>query len=125
MHPGHEQVIDATRIVRMTAAGLEYKDQSGQLQFVDFATCARNFAWYVKNSGDFPDWHLLTADDIPKLRCVGWRDITGKPPFIELFSQPRTRIEFRRSWRCLSPESKFSEVRKRLVELGWRTFDLS
>lgn len=116
--------VDITQVIRVTPTGLEYRDATGSIRAIDFAQCAANYARYIIASRGLPDTGVTEAE-VSSSRGVGERDILGHPPYFELFSEPKTRIEFRLSWKCLSPENRFYEFQCELIEAGWRTLDLS
>ena len=110
--------VDITQVIRVTPNGLEYRDADGSLRSIDFAQCAANRARYLMTS------RRLGEAAVASLRWVGERDIFAHPPYFELYSEPRTRLEFRFSWKCLSPEERFREFQWALRDAGWRTLDL-
>jgi hypothetical protein len=109
------------RTVNVTQEGIQYIDENGNRQIIDFETCRKNWVEYVNNSEDFAVSNL----SISETSCVAWRDITHKPPYIEFFTEPRIRFEFKFSLWCLSPKQAFIRVQMKIVESGWTTYDLS
>jgi len=113
-------------IIKITTKELLYKDNNDQIKSIDFYECRKNWVKYINESNDD-----LTEE---KTSCVGWRDILGKPPYIELFSDPRIKFTFneRRTlyeWLNNKNSSKgnknFIKLHYEINEKGWKTFDLS
>ncbi|MEZ7860849.1 MAG: hypothetical protein QMB40_00510 [Aeromonadaceae bacterium] len=98
------------------------RDGTQTVVTIDLSECARNFYDYLQRSGELrePSASLKTEP----FRGIGWRDLFASPPYIELFAEPRLRIEFRRSWRVWDPTKKFLETQAQLLNAGWTTLDM-
>lgn len=111
-------------IISVTHEGLTYRDESKNVVAIHFQECAENYRNYVLTSDEFnvkdPEEHMQETPN-----CVGWRDVTAKTQFIEFFSQPRVKIEFRSNWRTWDTRTKFLELQNKLCVMGWTTLDLS
>jgi hypothetical protein len=127
----HIVIYRSTTIVALDRDGLTYRDSAGREHVIDFTDCRRNWLHYVQTSGDFPDATLCSLDDTTG---VAWRDVTGRPAYIEFFTEPRTRFVFtsRRSLldRLLFQRSsawiaEFHALQLRIGRAGWTSFDLS
>jgi hypothetical protein len=89
--------------------------------FVDFETCRQNFTKWLQLENN------LTEEERNKLelqtRCVAIRDAFEDPKYIEFFSVPRIRIEFKK--RLFKDDYKeFRKLISMLNEVGWKTFDM-
>jgi len=119
---------EGNKILSITSDGLVYLDDQEE-KFIDFKTCRRNWVQYVNHSGDFKTTGLSERDTT----CVAWRDFFSKPPYIEFFTQPRTRFEFfapptfferllgrpARGW-----VRDFIDMQLQIGSAGWASFDL-
>ncbi|GKS09246.1 hypothetical protein YDYSY3_02460 [Paenibacillus chitinolyticus] len=56
--------------------------------------------------------------------CIGQRDFTASPPYIE-FTKPFTRIEFEISADEKDLQTELSRWKREIVSAGWTTIDLS
>jgi hypothetical protein len=111
-----------SQIIAITPEALIYNNAQGETVAIEFKQCASHFHAYLLESGTLASPSMI--DDAQEFRGIGWRDAFAKPPYIELFSQPRLRIEFPQSWRWLFPYKKFTAIHDQLVKAGWRTLDL-
>jgi hypothetical protein len=93
-------------IKRINQKGIEYLDDEGKLNYIDFAAC--------KNID-------------PKQKYVAFRDISGftddeNKPYIEFYSEPQVTFEFEASD---AGRNDFENFYFQIHQLGWYTFDLS
>jgi hypothetical protein len=118
-------------VVKIDVNGMVYLNGDGYEKYIDFMECRKNWLDYVKESGEFPESNLRNLEDSV---CVAWRDVMGKPAYIEFFTSPRTRFIFtsRRSILDILLFRKsqawvkdFHEVQLLIGRIGWSTFDLS
>ncbi|RAV20851.1 hypothetical protein DQG23_12215 [Paenibacillus contaminans] len=107
------------KILSINNHGLVLRDEHNNERFIDFAVCNENWIEHhrrIKNLND---------EDVNELRvrsrCIGQRDICGKPPYFEFFTCPTTKIEFTSFW----AKRRFREWQRIIVQAGWSTFDLS
>ncbi|MEI5908939.1 hypothetical protein WAK64_17975 [Bacillus spongiae] len=56
-----------------------------------------------------------------KDKCIGQRDVSADPMFIEFFTRPFTRFEFKGS----DSRQAFSSLKDELNAAGWTTLDQS
>ncbi|MBL8134104.1 MAG: hypothetical protein JNL42_19745 [Anaerolineae bacterium] len=105
------------QIEQVTHEGIEYIDEEGKLQRLDFQSCYEN--WYALQTGRTDPYFDERSRQIAvEWKCVGQRNRFADPPYIEFFTNPITRFEFN------SPEG-FHELRRKVEKAGWRTSDLS
>ncbi len=109
------------KIKNITENGIQYTDNSGNLGFIDFEVCRENWTEYVNSSEDFN----VTNLSIDETKCVGYRNITDNHPYIDFFTEPKIRFEFKFSLSCLFPKQAFIEMQARIIQVGWTTYDLS
>jgi hypothetical protein len=97
--------------------GIEYIDESRKIKYIDFRECNENWLNYRKRVDK------LSEDKIIKLRerskIVGKRDIDKNPYYIEFFTRPFTRFEFKDS------KNEFRIIRDKIISFGWNTLDMS
>jgi atypical dual specificity phosphatase len=99
----------------ITTDGILYTARNGKLEYFEFAVCSAN--WLKAH----PDY-----EELNELRWVGWRDISASPPYIEFWTEPRTRFEFNVSSICPVPINCFHDLRQKIYQLGgWLTWDRS
>ena len=73
------------QIKNVSAKGIEYLNESGNSQFIDFKICYNN--WLAKEGiklGESPDDVERARQIEQKWKCVGQRDLYAKPAYIEL-----------------------------------------
>lgn len=124
--------MDGPQICEIRPDGIEYVDDDGQLQYIDFATCHENYMKHFTSS-DYRErmktLNKLTDDEIDEhvervraVKMVGARNILGRPvrdgPYIEFYTQPPVRFDFQ-------TEDSYYEVLINIHKLGLRTEDLS
>ena len=108
-------VISNKDILEISEKGLQYENANSS-EWIDFETCKQNYA----------------LENIRKIsNCIGKRDITARPPFFDLYTNPITRI-------CFVPKNRFKEIfahpntmqqfhdfQKKLAEFRCTTLNLS
>lgn len=107
------------QVLTVTIDGLEYIDEDGKHQYIDFRVC--NKSW-IQN-------HVSDRDEISSFdrKCVGWRKVDAEPPYIEFFTEPPTRFEFSIDEHDGKRDAdiNFYELRAQLSKARWTTIDLS
>jgi hypothetical protein len=106
------------QIRNVTHEGIDYLDEQGNPQWVDFQHCYDNWFHHQSLRTD-PDYDERNKEIARTWKCVGQRNICGTPPYIEFFTDPVTRFEFN------SPDKGFHELRYRVHKTGWRTSDMT
>lgn len=114
-------VIVRHQIKSINKNSLQYIDGNGDLQFIDFEECRKNWVEYVNKSEDFSVNNL----SVNETKCIGLRNMINKPPYIEFFTDHKVKIEFKFSTFCLLPHKAFTELQAKITEIGWNTYDLS
>jgi hypothetical protein len=105
------------QIKNVTREGIDYIDDEGTFQHLDFQSCYDN--WYMLQSSRTDPYYDERSRQIAKeWKCVGHRDRYASPPYIEFFTNPLIRFEFN------SPEEGFHELRRKVEKAGWRISDL-
>ena len=114
--------VAGARVTSVTQQRLEYIDEAGQAWSIDLEQCARNWVQYHDdNKQDFRLTCGASTESAAQwnLRCVGERDASDNPPWVEFMNDRRTRFQFE------SFEAVYQHLLGRLAEVGWHTFDLS
>ncbi|HEX2621086.1 MAG TPA: hypothetical protein VHL11_13085, partial [Phototrophicaceae bacterium] len=75
------------RIISVTCDGIDYIDEQGNPQYVDFQRCYD--AWLVRENSRTDPYYDGQID--PEWREVGHRDLLDNPPYIEFYTDPITR----------------------------------
>ncbi len=118
-----------TTIQQCTSAGITYRDATGTLCSFSFAECRRNWTNYVNTSADFQ----TTVVSEQTTYCVAWRDFFASPPYIEFWTEPRTRFEFHKPQSWLEwlrfPDTRrwrkdFLALQHQISSVGWKSYDL-
>lgn len=115
------------RILSINEQGLTYLNELGDKCFLDFEICRRNWVVYANTSGEFVGENISLRDT----NCVGWRNVIGEPPYIEFFSEPRTRFEYpSKGWERMLGLNKrfykdFYRLQQQIIDADWSTLDLS
>ena len=118
-----------TTIQKCTPTGITYRDATGSVCSFSFAECVPNWVNYVNASEQLQATTITeqTSD------CVGWRDFFANPPYIEFFTEPRTRFEFHKpqSWfewlrfpNARHWREDFLELQHEISAAGWKSYDL-
>lgn len=115
-----------SREVSFSGEGITYRDENNTEVFIDFGACRANWVSYVNNSNEFESRNISENDT----KCVALRDICGNPPYIEFFSEPRTRFVFLLSrldqlFRRGKVNREFLEMQDAIRKAGWSSFDNS
>ena len=106
-------------IKKITSKGIYYVNQFGKGSFLDFKECNENWLKYRIRQEN------LKAEQISSLQkedtIVGQRYVTNESSFIEFFTKPFTKFEFK------SPDQmeKFDELVISIFKYGWKTIDWS
>lgn len=109
---------------------LEFMTKDGKEIKIDFRQCRKNWIKYVNESADFSRSDLKERET----KCIGERNCLGNPLYINLYSDPIMRIEFRYkqtiSEKLLGHDSgkaykEFRKLQDNVVKGGWTTFDLT
>ncbi|NQX66668.1 hypothetical protein HQN90_11070 [Paenibacillus alba] len=107
------------KIVEVTSIGITFVDSYVMTKFIDFKECNENWVMYNKRKKNWSE------DEVEQYRtkskCVGQRDICGKPCYFEFFTRPFTKIEFTN----FLAQNHFRDLQRKILEVGWTTFDLS
>jgi hypothetical protein len=118
-----------TTIEQCTPAGITYRDATGTVYSFSFTECRSNWANYVNTSQEFS---ATTVTEQTTL-CVAWRDFFANPPYIEFFSEPRTRFEFQKpqswfEWLRFPNARRWREdfliLQHRIHAVGCKSYDL-
>jgi hypothetical protein len=104
------------KIISISETELLYYDSDGNERKINFEECRKNF--YKHWQGDN---YTIEDDD----RCVAERNSIATPPYIEFYSNPPSRIEFKRIIIFKSSYKKMGKLRDLIESVGWKTFDLS
>lgn len=112
-------------ILTINEQGVHYLNEQDIEQFIDFNICRKNWVLFVSSGEDFKGKNI-TEDDT---NCVGQRDMFNIPPYIEFFTNPRTRFEFSEGWldqlfHRQKHHSDFLKFQQAISNAGWATFDM-
>lgn len=110
-------------IIKINEEGLYYKDVNRTEKFIKFEDCRREFVRCMVEKNHLSSEIELELNQQSKI--VAWRDATAKPMYIEFLSHPPIRFDFPRSILSVDPYQKFSKLQRAIINVGWRTFDLS
>lgn len=110
-------------IKSITIKGINYSDEPGEEIFIDFEECNKNWIEYRKRTENLDDEKLDNIQIIDK--GIGQRDICANPIFIEFFTKPFTRFEFKESADYPEPKEAFIRLQNGIIAVGWKTLDLS
>ncbi|MBB6214121.1 hypothetical protein HNQ80_000190 [Anaerosolibacter carboniphilus] len=110
-------------IKSITSKGINYSDEAGEEKFIDFEECNENWIQYRKRTEKLDDEKLANIKNNDK--CIGQRDICANPIFIEFFTRPFTRFEFKESDEYPDPKEAFNCLQNEIILAGWKTLDLS
>ena len=95
--------------------GINYVDEEGNQQFIDFESCHQNNLMDVEKR-----WGSQYTDEArefwQRAKYVGIRFTLSDPPAIEFYTVPRIRFEF-------STRDRLYEILTGIKKAGWRTND--
>ncbi len=126
-------VVMPTTAFSVTREALSYQGLDGIVHQLIFAESRAHWIAYLNRSPEFPGSDRTIADS----RGVGWHDFGHRPPYIDIFGEPRTRFVFSApaSWRAwlwwklrypsFSPHAAFQALHELITAAGWRLYDLS
>ncbi len=106
------------KLLSVSNSGIEYLDADGEQSQIDFQVCRRN--WINNRSVKLEDMKPEQAEWHSD--CVGIRNIIGKPPYIEFFSEPHVKLIFDN---VKTGREDFLNLQMQLWDLGALTFDYS
>ena len=112
----------APKIIQITHSGIEYVDSTGNNHFIDFEVCKENWNNYSLESQDF---EFSDTFDVQKSRCIGRRNSLGNPLFIEFFTEPITRFEFRYTFFRRKAMKAYFALYQAIIKAGWQLFDMT
>ncbi len=106
-------------IKKVTSKGIYYVNQFGEDSFLDFKECNKNWLKYKARQENLGDEQIsfLRKEDT----TVGQRYVTNESSFIEFFTKPFTKFEFK----CPDQIEKFDELVILIFKYGWKTIDWS
>lgn len=114
--------VNCCRVRAITEDRIEYLGTDRTLKRIDFNECCQSWLENLSNQGIDPS----NITNPVHLRCVVERNVLAKPPYIEFFTQPRTRIVFRFSLiRCRHPLRAYRLMAHTIQRLGRTTADLT
>lgn len=102
-------------IINVTLEGVNYLDEKGIQQFIDFETCHQNYIIDRKKSlrSHYTDEE---KEFWQRGKFVGVRVTFRQPPAIEFYTEPRIYFEF-------PTIDEVWKIASRIKEVGWRTND--
>jgi len=106
------------RVVDVTPEQVEYLDAVGQQRSIDLGQCAMNWVQWTRQHWTSSGAPGETVSEWNS-HCVGQRDSSAKPPWLEFRNERRTRFEFS------SGHEVLALLARPLRKAGWNTFDLS
>jgi hypothetical protein len=110
------------RLKAITREGIQFMNDKGQLQYIDFQTCRKNWVAYVNESDDFETTHLSEAETT----CVGVRNVLAKPIYIEFFTDNlHIKFEFHQVFLGDSALKQYHYLKNQVVASGWSLLDLT
>lgn len=106
------------KVRRITALGIDYLDDMGNLASINFQECHKNWLAYRKRKEGLSEAQIASLADSDKI--IGQREIGGNVCYIEFFVRPFIRFEFRypEEWK------QYTQLRDAIWEAGWQTNDL-
>jgi len=103
----------------ITSEGIYYENNFGENLFLNYKECNNNWLLYRKRTEFLNDEQIFELKG--KDKTIGQRDVDPQKCYIEFFTQPFTRFEFK------NPEqmSDYLRLRDSIQFNGWTTHDLS
>ncbi len=106
------------KIRKITSLGVDYLDDVGNLASVNFQECHKNWMAYRKRKEGLSE--LQVASLASRDKIIGQREIRGSVCYIEFFTRPFVRFEFRYP----EEQKQYAQLRDAIWEAGWQTNDL-
>jgi hypothetical protein len=104
------------KIIEVSTEILRFLKETGEMITVNFNECNENWIAYQKRKNAWTEEEFEHFKN--QSRCIGQRDVCAKPPYFEFFTRPFIRIGLRN-------QKEFSELQRKIQDVGWTTFDLS
>ena len=106
-------------VIQVMPEGLEYRNESGVIRFVDFQRCSDN---WCRDRGIEPGTR----------RTVGYRNSGTDPPRFVFYEDQTVRVEFRKDGRVEAYGATYSkrptdmaQFAHKIMNAGWTGYDLS
>lgn len=109
------------KIISILPEGLTYQNGEGDQIFIDFEECRINFLKWLQKENERTDEEMKNLNE--KTKCVAVRNAFEEPRYIEFFTEPRVRFEFKKSW-IKDSYKEYRSLNTKIIEAGWKTFDL-
>ena len=106
------------KLRKITSLGVDYLDDVGNLASVNFQECHKNWMAYRKRKEGLSE--LQVASLASRDKIIGQREIRGSVCYIEFFTRPFVRFEFRYP----EEQKQYAQLRDAIWEAGWQTNDL-
>jgi len=102
-------------ITNITSDGINYVDEEGNQQFIDFESCSQNYVMRMEKirGSSFTDEDRAFWQ---RGKFVGLRVTFRQPPALELYTEPRIYFEFPTS-------DDVWKVASMIKKVGWKTND--
>lgn len=110
------------KVESITSAGINYLSVNNKIEYISFEECNKNWIEHVLNSGEFDN---VDQSKLKHSKCVGIRNSIGSTPYIEFFSKPRMRFEFKKLLFFKDNLKKYYLFVENLHSCGWSTYDYS
>ena len=110
----------ASRIISITRQRIGYLGLAGDPRAIDLEECARSYVrWHSDHSDEFVALGDPAEVDAWNAHCVGTRDLSDVPPWVQFMNECQTRFEFD------SSEDAYLHLLGPISHHGWHTFDES
>ncbi len=101
------------KIRKITSLGVDYLDDVGNLASVNFQEYHKNWMAYRKRKEGLSE--LQVASLASRDKIIGQREIRGSVCYIEFFTRPFVRFEFRYP----EEQKQYAQLRDAIWEAGW------
>lgn len=115
-----DKLIKIKTILDINKNGIKFIDEENAFHFLNFEECSENWKKDVISSGQFK---AKSLEQLKDSKCVGITSGGVSFFYIEFYSIPKTRIEFKKVFLSKKSHREYLALKDKIYKAGWTTFD--